>query len=102
MRVRRSRGASWESKPSPATREVHERLLHLEAQPPPGVAHDRPVVTMPAFVGRQREWEQVQAAWQRASSGEPRFVLVSGEAGIGKSRLAEELLAWASRQGVVV
>ena len=88
--------------PSPATREVHERLLHLDAQPPPGIAHDRPVVAMPAFVGRQREWEQVQAAWQRASSGEPRFVLVSGEAGIGKSRLAEELLAWASRQGVVV
>jgi DNA-binding SARP family transcriptional activator/predicted ATPase len=88
--------------PSPATRDLHERLLQMDAQPPPGIAPDRPVATMPAFVGRQREWEQVQTAWQRASSGEPRFVLVTGEAGIGKSRLAEDLLAWARRQGVVV
>jgi DNA-binding SARP family transcriptional activator/predicted ATPase len=84
--------------PGPATREVHERLLHQDAPPPP----DRPVAALPAFVGRQREWEQLQASWQRASAGEPSFVLVSGEAGIGKSRLTEELLGWAGRQGVVV
>jgi predicted ATPase len=58
--------------------------------------------TLPAFVGRRHEWEQLQTAWQQASSGKPRFALLTGEAGIGKSRLAEELLTWAGRQGVAV
>ena len=91
--------------PSPATRDVYERLLHLDAQLPSdrtAVTPDWTAAATPAFVGRQREWEQLQAVWQRARAGEPRFALVSGEAGIGKSRLTEELLAWASRQGVVV
>ena len=32
--------------------------------------------------------------------GQPHYVLISGEAGIGKTRLAEELLTWAERQGI--
>jgi DNA-binding SARP family transcriptional activator len=87
--------------PSAATREVYERLVRTEA-PLLADVSERPTATLLALVGRRREWEQLQAAWQQAEGGGPRFVFVSGEAGIGKSRLAEELLAWASRQGVVV
>lgn len=53
------------------------------------------------LVGRQTEWRQLQAAWQRAMGGGAHLVLITGEAGIGKSRLAEELFSWATRQGFI-
>ncbi|MCP4517469.1 MAG: ATP-binding protein, partial [Delftia sp.] len=52
------------------------------------------------LVGRQREWQALQSLWKKAANGEPRCVLIKGEAGIGKTRLAEELLSWANRQGI--
>ncbi len=53
------------------------------------------------LVGRQHEWQTFQATWDTASSGHPHFIAISGEAGIGKSRLAEEMLDWARQQGIV-
>ncbi|HEV7215902.1 MAG TPA: AAA family ATPase, partial [Chloroflexota bacterium] len=88
--------------PSPATQDSYERLLRMEAQPPAPPERGRPLASMPAFIGRQREWEKLRTAWQHANAGEPRFALVSGEAGIGKSRLAEELLAWAAQQHAAI
>src|SRR5215468_3408695 len=45
-----------------------------------------------ALVGRDEETELLLRRWSRAKSGEGQAVLLSGEAGIGKSRLAAELL----------
>src|SRR5262249_34902933 len=45
-----------------------------------------------ALVGRHRELEQLAALWNRAKSGKGQVALVSGEAGIGKSRLCEAFL----------
>src|SRR5262249_7653711 len=50
-----------------------------------------------AFVGRERELAQLRAAWERGSG----TVLVAGEAGIGKTRLAAEL-ARTIRRGTVL
>ena len=44
----------------------------------------------PAFVGRARELAELDAAFERVRGGRPSAVLVGGEAGVGKSRLAEE------------
>jgi class 3 adenylate cyclase len=44
------------------------------------------------LVGREGELDQLSAAWRQAKSGEGRVVLVSGEPGIGKSRLVAEMV----------
>src|SRR4029077_11549855 len=45
------------------------------------------------LVGRQEEMELLLRRWDQAKLGEGRVVLLSGEPGIGKSRIAESLLA---------
>ena len=45
------------------------------------------------LVGRQEEIELLLRRWEQAKRGEGRVVLLSGEPGIGKSRIAESLLA---------
>ena len=49
-----------------------------------------PVAEVP-FVGREPELDQLNQAWNTAREGRAHLVLVSGEPGIGKSRLAQEL-----------
>ena len=44
------------------------------------------------FVGRDAEMRMIEKRWQRARSGEGSAVVVSGEAGIGKSRLISAFL----------
>jgi len=45
-----------------------------------------------ALVGRDEEGEMLHRRWQRAKAGEGQVVLLSGEAGIGKSRLTAAFL----------
>ncbi len=87
--------------PDPATQEAYERLMQHETPVIPARAQQTLLAATPMLIGRKQEWEALQEVWHAASTGEPRFVLVTGEAGIGKSRLTEELLLWASQQGAV-
>src|SRR6266566_2246271 len=87
--------------PAPATREAYEQLMQHETPVIPAIVHQPLLAATPTLIGRKREWEALQDAWYHATSAEPHFVLVTGEAGIGKSRLAEEFLLWASQQGAV-
>ena len=85
--------------PSPATEEIYQRLLWLEDQPaPPGPVHTATVVPL---VGRAQAWRQLRALWQNALDGRSQLVLIEGEAGIGKTRLAEEIFDTVRRQGMV-
>jgi class 3 adenylate cyclase/DNA-binding SARP family transcriptional activator len=53
----------------------------------------RRVGTLSPLMGRQEEIELLMRRWEHAQLGEGRVVLLSGEPGIGKSRIAESLLA---------
>jgi len=44
------------------------------------------------LVGRDEEFGLMLSRWERAKAGEGQLVLLSGEAGIGKSRIAEKLI----------
>jgi predicted Ser/Thr protein kinase len=44
------------------------------------------------LVGRERELQQAKALWSRALAGEGQVLLISGEPGIGKTRLMRELV----------
>jgi predicted ATPase len=54
------------------------------------------------FVGRAREFRQLMQLLGAASQGHGQVVMVSGPAGIGKTRLAEEMALRARRRGVRV
>ena len=49
-------------------------------------------VMRPQFVGRESEMKMLRTMLKDVLVGEQRVVLISGEAGVGKSRLVEELL----------
>ncbi|QFR00518.1 AAA family ATPase [Streptomyces phaeolivaceus] len=54
------------------------------------------------FVGRNAEMARLRDVVDRAVDGEPRAVLVAGDAGVGKSRTLAEAAAYAEQRGTVV
>ena len=58
--------------------------------------------TTEGFVGRTRELEEFDAAFAAARSGAGSLIVVSGEAGIGKTRLCDEVAARARACGLTV
>ncbi|MEJ3653857.1 AAA family ATPase [Actinomycetes bacterium KLBMP 9759] len=55
-----------------------------------------------ALVGRRREMSALSAALERADAGRPTGVLLSGDAGVGKSRLVAEAIEQAAARGFTV
>jgi DNA-binding SARP family transcriptional activator/predicted ATPase len=93
--------------PGAATRELFERILKAEPRGPSELIAGSPHPTGPipqlqkvrALVGRTAEWQALAAAWQAAVEDGPRVAIISGEPGIGKTRLADELYQSCVRQG---
>jgi DNA-binding SARP family transcriptional activator len=85
--------------PAPQTREVHLGILR-EENPQPAAAAPGPA--SPGLAGRDREIAALRAAWGSAVGGQSSLVMICGEAGIGKTTLAEFLAAEAARDGATV
>ena len=82
------------------------------------IAHAAPETTVPrrateswyehapsfdaSLVGREREWDTLKRAWEGALTGGSRTVLIEGEPGVGKSRLADDFMRWVTSQGGLV
>jgi DNA-binding CsgD family transcriptional regulator/tetratricopeptide (TPR) repeat protein len=56
-------------------------------------------VSSPVFVGRSDELDRMAEALRQAGDEDPAFILVAGEAGVGKTRLVSELAARARAAG---
>src|SRR5437660_5890749 len=95
--------------PEPETVALAKRLRRTAPVRalPSGPAHSSPVQP-PAhlldapLLGRAAEFGSLIEGYQRVHAGQPQLVLLQGEAGIGKTRLASEFAGWAQAQGADV
>jgi DNA-binding SARP family transcriptional activator len=82
-------------------------LVHrVESDPAP--ASKRPITDewyarAPSFqtslIGREKEWAALEKSWKAVRRGLGRIILIEGEPGVGKSRLADDFLRWVVAQG---
>lgn len=54
------------------------------------------------MVGRGNEFAQLQQQWSLAQQGRAHLILLSGEPGVGKTRLANELIEYAQNSGAPI
>jgi hypothetical protein len=81
--------------------EVEERAS-LGAGLVPSAATPALSVFVVPLVGRDKEFGVLASEYRGAREGQTRVVSILGEAGIGKTRLAEEFLIWAGSRGADV
>jgi DNA-binding SARP family transcriptional activator len=77
--------------PAPASSELHMGPLPLPAA----------AITRSPIVGRAGQMRRVAQSWERSCSGQRQVLLLEGDPGIGKTRVAAEAAAWVVRSGGV-
>jgi len=87
--------------PEAETKRVYREILQQQTRSTSGARHAVAAAVTP-LVGRDAELKRLRALSKEAVAGRGHIVLVTGEAGIGKSRLVEELVAEHARRGVRV
>jgi DNA-binding SARP family transcriptional activator len=88
------------------SRSLFNLMRRVEADAAP--IHSRPITDewyarAPSFesslIGRKEEWAELLKAWKAVGRGAGRIVLLEGEPGVGKSRLAGEFVRWVVADG---
>jgi hypothetical protein len=95
--------------PEPETMALAKHLRHTTPfqQPPsrpphPSARQESAHLLDSPLIGRSTEFGTLIDRYQRVHTGQPQFVLLQGESGIGKTRLANEFVRWAQAQGANV
>ena len=90
--------------PAPETQEMHLALLRQHPSQPTRSSHPSrsPRPTRPTLIGRETETAALREVWGRAVAADPGLVMIIGEAGIGKTALAEDLAVQAAESGATV
>src|SRR5207245_352087 len=105
-------------------REYRDRLVHEIDAPPSAAmlelvrgierAAQRPALraatdfsaAAPSFeaslIGRESQWRTLMEVWDAVTRDAGRVVVIEGEAGVGKTRLAEDFSRWALTAGATV
>ncbi|WP_433731215.1 ATP-binding protein [Actinoplanes sp. CA-051413] len=99
-RLRRALAEDFGTDPAAETRAIHLNVLREER--PAAVTTAEPAAAESTLTGRADEITRLARAWREAAGGRPALVLISGEAGIGKTTLAGEIVKLAGRTGGVV
>ncbi|MBW7456393.1 AAA family ATPase, partial [Paenibacillus sepulcri] len=80
--------------PAEATLQLFERLVQNRC------GHAAAVHSETPFIGRTAEWESMLSVWKQAAAGQSSLIVLKGEAGIGKTRLSREFMAWVKGRGI--
>ncbi len=94
-------------KPSPETVALADRIranaTSRRGEPAVSPAASQPPGELVApLIGRASAFSQLVARYQQLRQGQAQGVLVVGEAGVGKTRLAHEFVSWARAHGADV
>lgn len=54
------------------------------------------------LVGRQKEIDLLRQHWQQVQQGQAQLILISGEPGVGKTRLANEMISFSRMHGAIM
>lgn len=88
---------------------VSPTVLLTEEEPAPSIEHEAFSLHSPltlarrsAFVGRNEEFRRLREHWDASCRGERQVVFLSGEPGIGKTRLATEFADSLQAEGAIV
>ena len=97
-----------EREPARETKELYEQIQagHIREidqlyPPPPVVRHEIPYTLSPGsipFVGRRAEYDRLVSYLEQARKNRGCCVLIGGETGVGKTRLAQEFFAYARKR----
>ena len=90
------------SEPAAETKTLVARIRDQPFEQQAQRKSDSPHQLITPFVGRHREFETLVNAYRQASRNTLQVVALVGNAGIGKTRLAQQFLAWAATQGADV